>query len=91
MSQLILCFNPTSVPELMEQPARLPWAQQRRGSPGDDDSWLITLAGAGLNQFLSPVALPGLVAQGGEEKGEIMRFPIQNHGGFIAVVITSGC
>jgi len=79
------------VPELMEQPARLPWAQQRRGSPGDDDSWLITLAGAGLNQFLSPVALPGLVAQGGEEKGEIMRFPIQNRGGFIAVVITSGC
>lgn len=64
-------------------------AQQRKGSPGDDDSWLITLAGAGLNQLLSPVALPGLMAQGGEERGEIMRFPIQNHGGFIAVVITS--
>lgn len=64
-------------------------AQQRRGSPGDDDSWLITLARAGLNQLLSPVALPGLMAQGGEERGEIMRFPIQNRGGFIAVVITS--
>lgn len=29
------------------------------------------------------------MAQGGEERGEIMRFPIQNRGGFIAVVITS--
>lgn len=55
----------------------------------DDDSWLITLARAGLNQLLSPVALPGLMAQGGKERGEIMRFPIQNRGGFIAVVITS--
>lgn len=64
-------------------------AQQKRGSPGDDDSWLITLARAGLNQLLSPVALPGLMSQGGEEGGEIMRFPIQNCGGFIAVVITS--
>lgn len=42
-----------------------------------------------MNQFLSSVALPGLMAQGGEERGEIMRFPIQNCGGFIAVVITS--
>lgn len=62
---------------------------QQRGSPGDDDSWLITLARAGLNQLLSPVALPGLMAQGGEERGEIMSFPIQNCRGFIAVVITS--
>jgi len=37
-------------------------AQQRRGSTGDHDSWLITLAGAGLNQLLSPVSLPGLMA-----------------------------
>lgn len=42
-----------------------------------------------MNQLLSPMALPGLMAQGGEERGEIMKFPIQNRGGFIAVVITS--
>lgn len=35
------------------------------------------------------MALPGLMAQGGEDRGEIMNFPIQNRGGFIAVVITS--
>lgn len=42
-----------------------------------------------MDQLLSPVVLPGLMAQGGEERGEIMRFPIQNRGGFAAVVITS--
>lgn len=49
----------------------------------------MVLARAGLNQLLSSMALPGLMAQGGEERGEIMKFPIQNRGGFIAVVITS--
>lgn len=42
-----------------------------------------------MNQLLSPMALPGLMAQGREERGEIMKFPIQNGRGFIAVVITS--